>query len=202
MWKFKKLECKYLCLYPLLKLLLLPAHVEHDNDLQEQQMNGQAPPNIAIENEPNIDEPKEIALRRSTRNRRPAISDDNEFYLQKLESDLGLYHDPISFSQAMESEHSDKWLAVAKEEMKSMYKNEVWDLVDLPEGCKRVGNRWVLKTKHDSNGNIERHRARLVAKGFTQKSSVDYKETFSPVSKKDSLRIIMALVAHYNLELY
>ncbi|CAL1361871.1 unnamed protein product [Linum trigynum] len=182
--------------------VVAPAHVEHDNDLQEQQMKGQAPPNIAIENEPNIDEPHEIALRRSTRNRRPAISDDYEVYIHELESDLGLYHDPVSFSQAMESEHSDKWLAAAKEEMKSMYKNEVWDLVDLPEGCKRVGNRWVWKTKHDSNGNIERHRARLVAKGFTQKSGVDYKETFSPVSKKDSLRIVMAMVAHYNLELH
>ena len=56
--------------------------------------------------------------------------------------------------------------------------------------------------KRDSTGNIERHKARLNAKGFTQKDDIDYKETFSPVSKKDSLRIIMALVAHYDLELH
>ncbi|RYE20331.1 MAG: hypothetical protein EOP45_11235, partial [Sphingobacteriaceae bacterium] len=72
----------------------------------------------------------------------------------------------------------------------------------MPEGCKRVGCKWVFKTKLDSNGNIERHKARLVAKGFTQKDGVDYKETFSPVSKKDSLRIVMAMVAHYDLELH
>ena len=83
-----------------------------------------------------------------------------------------------------------------KEELESMNHNEVWDLVELPEGCKRVGCKWVFKTKLDSNDNIERHKARLVAKGFTQKDGVDYKETFSPVSKKDSLRIVMAIVAH------
>ena len=88
------------------------------------------------------------------------------------------------------------------DELKSMDQNKVWDLVELPEGCKRVGCKWVFKTKRDSNGNIERYKARLFAKGFTQKEGIDYKETFSPVSKKDSLRIIMALVAHFDLELH
>ena len=89
-----------------------------------------------------------------------------------------------------------------KDELLSMKQNEVWDLVELPESCKRVGCKWVFKTKRDSYGNLERYKARLVAKGFTQKDGVDYKETFSLVSKKDSLRIIMALVAHYDLELH
>ena len=59
-----------------------------------------------------------------------------------------------------------------------------------------------LKQKKDSLGNIERHKARLVAKGFTQREGIDYTETFSPVSKKDSLQIIMALVAHFDFDLH
>ena len=62
--------------------------------------------------------------------------------------------------------------------------------------------KWVFKTKHDSNGNIEWRKAKLVAKGYIQKDDIDYKETFSSVSKKDSLRIIMTLIAHYDLELH
>src|ERR1044072_9535549 len=89
-----------------------------------------------------------------------------------------------------------------KDELKFMDDNKVRDIVELLEGAKRVGCKWVFKTKRDSNGNIERYKARLVAKRYTKKDGVDYKETFSSVSKKDSLRIIMALVAHYVLELY
>lgn len=123
-------------------------------------------------------------------------------YTIENECDLSMDEDPISFKMAMESDNSEEWFDSSKEEMKSMDDNHVWDLVELPDGFKTVGCKWVYKTKRNSKGKPERRKSRLVAKGFTQKDGIDYKETFSPVSKKDSLRIVLALVAHYDLELH
>ena len=89
-----------------------------------------------------------------------------------------------------------------EDELRSMSTNKVWDLVEIPDGVKLVGCKWVYKTKRDSKEKVERFKARLLAKGFTQKEGIDYNETFSPVSTKDSFRIVMALVAHFDMELH
>lgn len=144
-----------------------------------------------------------MLLRRSTRERRFALSDDYIVYLQEHEVENGMSKDdPINFRQAMESSNSHKWIEAMNEEYKSMQDNKVWELVSLPVGAKPVGCKWIFKTKRDSNGNVKRYKARLVVKGFTQKEGIDFKETFSPVSSKDSFRTIMALVAYFDLELH
>jgi hypothetical protein len=102
----------------------------------------------------------------------------------------------------MRNAHLSKWLEVMQEEMRSMSTNNIWDLEKILKGAKIVGCKWIYKTKYDSNGNVKRFKAQLVAKGFTQREGIDYNETFSPVSCKDSFRIIMVLVAHYDLELH
>ncbi|CAL8162703.1 unnamed protein product [Prunus armeniaca] len=89
-----------------------------------------------------------------------------------------------------------------KEELKSMDKNHVWTLVQPSLNAKPIGCKWVYKTKRDSKGKIERLKARLMAKGFTQREGFEYIETFSPASSKDSFRIIMAHTTHFNLELH
>jgi hypothetical protein len=89
-----------------------------------------------------------------------------------------------------------------KDEIKSMSTNEVWDLEEISKGAKTVRCKWVYKTKYDSQGNIDKFKARLVVKGYTQREGIDYNETFSPVVCKDFFRIIIALVAHYDLELH
>ena len=104
--------------------------------------------------------------------------------------------------QAMSSKESNSWYSSMKEEMSSKASNRVWDLVELPNGVKVVGCKWVFKTKKKSPGNIERQKARLVSKGFTQRVGIDYTKTFSLVSTKDSLQIIMVLVAYFNFDLH
>ena len=74
--------------------------------------------------------------------------------------------------------------------MKSMASNGVWDLVELLDGSKPIGCKWVFKTKTDSNDKVD-YKTKLVAKGFSQKEGIDYIETFSLVSTNDSFRIIM-----------
>nr|KYP71451.1 Retrovirus-related Pol polyprotein from transposon TNT 1-94 [Cajanus cajan] len=134
-------------------------------------------PQIPIEQ---AQQPQEVPLRRSTRERKRAISDDYIVFLQEHEDGIGLTDDdPINLCQAMRSSNSQKWIDAMKDEMKSMQDNDVWDLVELPEGVKPIGCKWIFKTKRDSKGSNERYKARLVSKGFTQKEGIDYKETSS-----------------------
>ncbi|KAM1561756.1 hypothetical protein ACFX1Z_004844 [Malus domestica] len=140
-------------------------------------------------------------LKKSNRIRKPVISSDY-VYLQETEFDFGDIDDPMTYHQAMQSPQKVLWQAAMKEELDSMSKNSVWSLVQSPPNIKAIGCKWVFKTKRDAEGRIERYKVRLVAKGFTQREGVDYNDTFSPVSSKDSMRVIMALTAHFDLELH
>jgi len=86
--------------------------------------------------------------------------------------------------------------------MKSMKTNQVWDLVDLLSGQKSIKNKWVLKIKRKTNELIERYKTRLIIKGYTQEERIDYKDTFSLVVRITSVCLILAIVAHIDLELY
>ena len=88
------------------------------------------------------------------------------------------------------------------EEITSMKDNDVWDIVPLPEGTKPIGCKWIFKTTRGLMGNVERYKAHLITKGFTQKEGIDYKEAFSLVSLKGSFRTIMAFMVYFDLELH
>ncbi|KAL6350396.1 hypothetical protein AAG906_004347 [Vitis piasezkii] len=134
-----------------------------------------------------------ITLRRSQRVRRPTISDDYMIYLQEHEYDGYDASDPVTYQKAIHCPQFTSWKKTMNDQMNSMYMNGV---------CKPVGCKWVFKTKRDSSGQIERYKARLVIKGYCQIKGIDFKETFSPVSTNDSFRVIMAIVAHFDLELH
>ena len=82
-----------------------------------------------------------------------------------------------------------------KYELDSMYSNQVWDLVKVPNGIKPVGCKWVYKRKRGVDGKVETFKVRLVAKGYKQKEGIDYNETFSPVVILKSIRILLSIIA-------
>ncbi|RVW82938.1 Retrovirus-related Pol polyprotein from transposon RE2 [Vitis vinifera] len=89
-----------------------------------------------------------------------------------------------------------RWKAAMNEEMKSLQKNETWELVKCPPGKKPVGCRWIYTVKYKVDGSIERFKARLVAKGYTQTYGIDYTETFALVVKINTVQVLLSLAAN------
>jgi len=89
-----------------------------------------------------------------------------------------------------------------RDEMDSMARNKIWKLVDLPPQYKSIGNKWVFKIKRRADGSIDKYKAHLGAKGFTQIEGVNYKKTFFPVVRFASIRLLLAMVIHLDLELF
>ncbi|CAM8922410.1 unnamed protein product [Rhodiola kirilowii] len=88
-----------------------------------------------------------------------------------------------------------------EEEMAELQKNETWELVPLPGVKKTISCRWVFTIKQNPDGSIDRRKARLLARGFTQTYDVDYTETFSPVAKLSIVRVLLSLAANLDWHL-
>ena len=143
------------------------------------------------------DEIEKEHLRRSERSRRPT-----DFYGERVYIANGESGEPRTAAEARASPQKKEWESAMKSEMKSLMHNDVWDLVELPNGRSAVGCKWVFKKKSDSEGKVERYKARLVAQGFAQRYGQDYDETFCPVVRFESVRTVIALAAKYGLKLH
>jgi hypothetical protein len=80
----------------------------------------------------------------------------------------------------------------------SIRENKTWSLVDLPRGHKAISLKWVFKLKHDEHGEVVKHKAQLVAKGYVQRQGIDFDEVYAPVARMESVRIMLILATHLN----
>lgn len=109
--------------------------------------------------------------------------------------------EPLTYKQAMASEHAAEWQQAMTEEISSLIEQRTWEIVPVPPGVTPIPVKWVYKVKRDGQGNFERFKARVVAKGFKQQEGIDYDEIFAPVTKYSTFRVIMSLAAAEDLHI-
>ncbi|KAK2420319.1 putative mitochondrial protein [Trifolium repens] len=98
--------------------------------------------------------------------------------------------EPKGVKQALQSSH---WLAAMKEEYDALLRNKTWTLVPPPTHKQPIGCKWVFRVKENPDGTIQKHKAKLVAKGFHQQAGTDFSETFSPVVKPVTVKTVLTL---------
>lgn len=107
--------------------------------------------------------------------------------------------EPNTYEKACET---TEWRNAMAKELEALYNNKTWSIVELPQGKKPIGCKWIYKLKFNPDGTVARHKARLVAKGYSQVEGLDYNETFSPVAKLTTVRIMLSLAAIKNLKIH
>lgn len=141
-------------------------------------------------------EDKENFPRRSSRERKQADPGEGMVPNSQKYQAYAVRVEPNTYHQAMKSNDSELWKEAIVEEMDALHRNSTFEIVPRPKDRNIVGSKWVFKVKYKADGSIERYKARLVAKGFSQQPGTDYDETYAPVARYDSLRLLLALAAH------
>ena len=117
------------------------------------------------------------------------------FMAAELESD-----NPRTFKNAVAGEDRQKWIDAMNAEIENIETKGTWTEAVLPAGRSAIGCKWVYKKKRDQEGRVVKYKARLVAKGYSQVPGIDHEETYAPVGRSTSLRILLAAAASNDLE--
>lgn len=113
-------------------------------------------------------------------------------HIQDLELCMLGIDEPAHHTEALKHE---TWRLAMEEELKSIQENDTWELTTLPAGVQPIGLKWVFKLKKDAAGNVIRHKAHLVAKGYVQQHGIDFDEVFAPVARMETVRLLLAVAA-------
>ena len=113
-----------------------------------------------------------------------------------------LKREPQAYKEALNSTNGVKWKEVIKSEIDSIIQNHAWELVNLPQGCNPLSSEWFFKKKRKVDGSIDKHKARVVIKGYKQTEGLDYFNTYSPVMRIHFIRMVQAITALRNLKVH
>ncbi|XP_074373562.1 putative mitochondrial protein AtMg00820 [Apium graveolens] len=105
--------------------------------------------------------------------------------------------EPINFVQAAKDRN---WKMAMERELQSIEENRTWKLTELPRGQKAIGLKWIFKLKMDAQGNVVKHKERLITKGYVQEREVDFDEIFAPMTRLEIVRLLLALAAKEDWE--
>ncbi|KAH9664737.1 Integrase catalytic domain-containing protein [Citrus sinensis] len=135
-------------------------------------------------------------------------SSDDESPPRKIKSMREIYEscelalfscEPQDFEEASRNED---WIKAMNEEMATIVKNKTWEMVNLPNGKETIGLKWIFKIKYNEDGSVQKYKAWLVAKGYSQLRGVDFTETFAPVARMETIRTVLALAAQIELNVF
>ncbi|GJQ93837.1 zinc finger, CCHC-type containing protein [Tanacetum coccineum] len=152
------------------------------------------------------DVPNEILEPRRGKRAKKAKSYGSDFQLYLVEGSrdqvgsqysycYSIEEDPRTYNEAMQSRDAAFWKEAIDDEIGSIMENNTWVLSDLPPGCKPLGCKWIFKRKMKVDGTIDKFKARLVIQGFRQKEGIDYFDTYAPVARITTIRLLLALAA-------
>ncbi|KAK1632003.1 hypothetical protein QYE76_006318 [Lolium multiflorum] len=192
--------------------------VEHSQEIEEAQIEGQdGDPNDQVDQvTPPRPTKEEIEARRLARRERQLerLEHTHDKVLGDVRAKVSTRRQLANFSnhhayisvvepkKVFEALEDSDWVEAMHEELNNFKRNKVWTLVEKPKECRNViGTKWIFKNKQDEFGNIVRNKARLVAQGFSQVEGIDFGETYAPVARLESIRILLAYASHHNFKL-
>ncbi|GKC40996.1 retrovirus-related pol polyprotein from transposon TNT 1-94 [Tanacetum coccineum] len=115
------------------------------------------------------------------------------------ETPYELLREPKNVNEALTN---DSWIVAMQEELNQFIANDVWEFVPQPRNMTIIGTKWVFRNKLDENGIVSRNKARLVAQGYNQQEGIDYDETYAPVARLESIRILLAYACALDFKLF
>ena len=108
----------------------------------------------------------------------------------------------FELKKVKEALQDENWVESMHEELNQFVRNDVWEFATRPGGVHIIGTKWIFKNKTNEDGEIIRNKSRLVAQGYTQVEGIDFDESFAPVARLESIRILMSIACTMNFKLY